>query len=88
MISGKTESGFEFELDEAVLDDMELLENLIALDKGEWQVLPAIVQGILGAEQKQKLYDYCRDEKTGRVSLRKVTNEVKELFSSVKTVKK
>lgn len=88
MISGKTESGFEFELDEVALDDMELLENLIALDKGEWQFLPAIVQGILGAEQKQKLYDYCRDEKTGRVSIRKVTNEVKELFSSVKTVKK
>ncbi len=34
MITGKTESGFRYELDEETLDDYELLEILCDIDNG------------------------------------------------------
>ena len=40
MLKGTTTSGFVFEVDEGVNDDMELLENLIRLDKQDITVLP------------------------------------------------
>ena len=42
MIRGTTGSGFDFEIDEDALDDMELLEDLCALDRGELDALPAV----------------------------------------------
>ena len=33
-MKGKTSSGFEYELDEAALDDYELLEDLCEMDAG------------------------------------------------------
>lgn len=35
MVKGITESGFEFELDEEILDDYELLESLCDIDNGD-----------------------------------------------------
>lgn len=34
-MKGKTSSGFEYELDEAALDDYELLEDLCEMDEGD-----------------------------------------------------
>lgn len=88
MVTGRTETGFDFEIDELVADDFELLENLIALDKGEWQVLPEIVRAVLGEEQKKRLYEFCRNPETKRVSTRKVAQSIKEIFTSIDTLKK
>ena len=35
-MKGKTSSGFEYELDEAALDDYELLETLQDIDDGDY----------------------------------------------------
>ena len=34
MITGKTERGFEFQIEEEALDDMELLDALVDIDNG------------------------------------------------------
>lgn len=83
MIEGKTTSGFVFQLEDEAIDDMELLEGLIALDKGQYNQLPETITALLGAEQKTALYDHCRSEK-GRVSAKKVMAAVGEMFKAVK----
>lgn len=82
MVRGKTESGFSFKIDDEVRDDMELLENLTRMDAGETQLAPLILESLLGAEQKKKLYDHCRS-KSGRVSATKVFIELKSIFEEV-----
>lgn len=75
-----TKSGFKCNLFKAALDDMELLEMLSALDKGQVQVIPDILLSMLGAEQKKALYDFCRVD--GRVSTTRVGEMIMEIFSS------
>jgi hypothetical protein len=56
---------FEADIDETVLDDMEMVDRLIAFDRGDFSGLPELTAAVLG-EHKQALYDALRDEK-GRV---------------------
>lgn len=82
MIEGKTATGFRFNLTEDVTDDMELLEGLIKLDKGDVSDLPEVITALMGDKQKEKLYNHCRDKKTGRVKASKVLAEVGEIFKA------
>lgn len=82
-IKGTTKTGFEFVVDEGIRDDMELLELLIAVDKGDWTVTPELVRSLFGDEQKKALYDHCRGE-NGRVSAEKVFAEIKAVFDAIK----
>lgn len=75
----KTKSGFEFELDEDVRDDMELLEALTKLDKGDMTYMSDVITGLLGEEQKKALYEHCRSPK-GRVRASRVMEELKAIF--------
>ena len=86
MISGKTESGFEFELDVEVLNDAELIENIKAIDKGDITVLPDIAESVLGQEQKKKLYEHIRSS-AGRVKMDILAIEIGEIFKSSKQIK-
>lgn len=78
MIKGKTNSGFEFEIQEHVLDSMELLEAIVEADENPL-VMPKIVNMILGKEQKKKLYEHLRT-KDGNVPIMAVAQEVAEIF--------
>lgn len=78
----KTKSGFEAAIDPAALDDMELLEDMARMDAGEEWLAARVVTRLLGAEQKRKLYEFCRNPETGRVSVTKVSEVLMELFSS------
>ena len=80
-MKGTTTTGFNFNVDDEIRDDMELLEGLIAIDNGDLQALPKVLMSILGQKQKDALYDHCRSEK-GRVSSTKVMSELKEIFES------
>lgn len=79
MITGKTSSGFEFELQEHVLDDMELLDAIVEADENP-AAIPKIVNMVLGKEGKQRLYDHLRTEH-GNVPIMKVAAEVAEIFN-------
>lgn len=87
MKRGKTKSGFSFTLDDKVFDDMELLESLVDIDKGNSAALPMVVSKILGKEQKNALYEHCRDD-DGRVPVSKVGQELTEIFEAFGESKK
>lgn len=81
MIAGKTNSGFEFEIDEDSLDDYELLEMAGEVDKGDVSLIPDVAKRILGDTQVKKLKDHIRDE-NGKVSAIKMTKEIEQILSS------
>lgn len=80
MLKGETKSGFPFEVDETVADDMELLEALNEADK-DLTKLPDVLNKILGIEQKKALYDHVRDNK-GKVSIVAVSKEFVEILNT------
>lgn len=80
MRHGKTSTGFEFELNDEVLDDYELLEMLTELDEGQYGRVTRTVEKLLGKEQKEKLKEHVR--KDGKVSATKLMNEIAEIFQS------
>ena len=85
MLKGTTTSGFVFEVDEGVNDDMELLENLIRLDKQDITVLPDVMDSLLG-DKKPDLSEHCRGEHV-RVSATAVMAEIKEIFENAGKLK-
>lgn len=79
MIEGKTRSGFKFSLDEEKLDDMEILEYLAEVEDDLSQ-LPKLLEIFLGAEQKQRLYDFVK-KKEGRVSIKTTYEILLDIFA-------
>ena len=65
MIRGKTSTGFDFEIDEKRLDDMEFLDALSEVDENPLK-FSKVVKIMLGEEQKKRLYDHLRAD-DGRV---------------------
>lgn len=86
MIKGTTTTGFEFELEDEVLDNYELLEVLCKVDKGEYNLVTEMVEKLLGEEQKERLKNHVRNI-CGKVSASKVMDEVAEIFQSSKEIK-
>lgn len=82
-IKGMTSTGFSFEIDEEARDDMELLERLVDMSKGDLTALPDVLISLLGEKQKKALYDHCRG-KSGRVSSKAVYAEIESIFDNTK----
>lgn len=80
MIKGKTASGFQFEIHDEAIDDMEILDGLLELDAGNIRGIQTVIVRLLGAEQKAALYEHLRDKKTGRVRATDVMAAVKEIL--------
>lgn len=80
MITGKTKSGFEYEIAKARLENYELIETLAEVDQNPL-LLPKTVNLLLGKEQANKLKDHLRDDE-GLVSTEKLSNEIMEIFQS------
>lgn len=80
MITGKTESGFEFELNEDYLDDYEMLEKIREIDEGNITVITDVVPSLLGQEQKERLKEHIRKE-TGKVSIKDMVYELGQILS-------
>lgn len=81
MFTGKTSSGFEFSLQDEVLDDYELLETLQDIDDDDYGKTTKMVTMLLGPAQRDALKDHVRSE-NGRVSAQKMLAEVMEIFES------
>ena len=86
MITGKTLSGFEFEIEEDVLDDYDLLQALVRVDKGEVSGIFDIVRSLLGKAQEERLKDHVR-KPSGRVSAKGMTAAVGEIFKACNEIK-
>ena len=79
MRKGETKSGFKFEVDEKLLDDMELLEALTEAEEESYKI-PKVLKMFLGEEQKERLYNHVRTKK-GTVPIKKATDEFIEIMT-------
>jgi len=86
MITGKTESGFEYKLDDEVLDDYELLETLCDIDNGNNSLITKVARQVLGENQLNALKEHLRND-SGRVPASKMTEEITQIFKGAKTGK-
>lgn len=81
IIKGKTSTGFEFEIDKDRVNNMEYLETLAEIKKGNAEAYPEAVSLLLSKEMKKALYDHVRTE-DGRVPLEDIDREIDEMLSS------
>lgn len=80
MIKGKTLTGFEFQIEDTVLNNYELLELFAEVDENPLLV-PKLVKIILGEEQKNALIDHVRNE-NGIAEVEKVSAELEYILTS------
>lgn len=85
MIKGKTKSGFNYHIDENILQDYELLEAIAETEKNPI-FITKVVRMLLG-EDTDKLKEHVRDE-NGHVSIEKMNVEITEIFQAQKKLKK
>lgn len=82
MIKGKTESGFEFEIEESRLDNMELVDAVAEASDESPITVSRVILLLLGEKQRKALYDFCRAE-TGNVPIEAVSRTIIEIFKSI-----
>lgn len=85
MLKGKTKTGFEYEFDENLFKDYELVELLAEVDDNPL-VLPQIFKKLIG-ERVKDLKDHVRDE-NGVVDIEKMVTEFEDIISTQATLKK
>lgn len=77
-----TESGFECEIDESVLDDMELVDDLAAMDDGNVISMSRIFSRIFPDKNvKKKAYDTIRVD--GKVKVEDAGKLLTEIFRAM-----
>ncbi len=77
----KTRTGFEMEIDDSCIDDMELFEAVADLQGGNTLAIPTVIRKVCG-EYKKALYDHCRLE-SGRVPTQAITEEITDIFTAL-----
>lgn len=80
MITGKTKSGFEFKLEDNVLDDYELIEALGELDENPLKISKVI--DLLFGNRKNEVKEFIKRQK-GYVSTKEMSNLITEVFSAI-----
>lgn len=81
MIKGTTKSGFQFEIQEEIFDDYELLETLVDADNGDNMALFQAIDMILDGTQKDQLKEHVRNEK-GRVPASAMVKELIDIMEA------
>lgn len=90
MLQITTKTGFECEINEAALDDIELLDLVAQIETREARAVYGAYIGIINKiipGEKARLYDHVRTE-DGRVPLTAVEAEIENIFLSIKSAKK
>lgn len=85
MLKGKTKTGFQYEFDEKILKNYELVELLAEVDDDPL-VLPKIFKMLLG-DRVEELKDHVRDS-DGVVDIEKMLTEFQDIFSTQVELKK
>lgn len=78
--------GFAVTVDADALDDAELFETLVSIDKGQSVDIPAVLRALLGDDGKKALYEHLRGE-NGRVKISRVAEVLAEIFEGIKSKK-
>lgn len=82
-----TQSGFEIDIEENKLDDMEFLELVCDIDGGNILAYRKLINKLMSAEDKERLYNHVRGE-DGRVPLTAVGAEITAVLERMNTKKK
>lgn len=77
-----TSTGFECDIDPIVMDDMEVLDLVVRIDKTDPLAYPPFLDKIMGAENKAALYNHVR-EADGRVPMGKISEEIAEILDQI-----
>lgn len=90
MIEGKTKSGFEFKIDERILDDWRLIEAIGLSDSGDASEsikgLTDTIKLVLG-EQYKDFKKHILENNDGFMPKKVVTDMTIEIISTVKALK-
>ena len=82
MIKGRTVSGFEFKIDEGMVDDMRFIDALAEMDSGSLLAVSKVANLMFDAEQKERLYKHLSDlSEDGRVHTEPFIKEIVEIFN-------
>lgn len=77
----RLESGIEIKVKDSVMDNMELLDDLVALDEGNGYAISRVLSRMVEPEEKKKLYDHLRVDGVTKVS--SVVQAMKEIFDKL-----
>lgn len=78
----KLDSGLELLMKDSVMDDMELLDDLVAMDEGNGYAMSRVLNRmLLDPEEKRKLYDHLR--KGGVTKVSDVAKAMREIFEKL-----
>lgn len=88
MITGTTESGFRYEIDEAVLDSWELTENLVALEEGNSGKIVPVAKELLGLKQLDRLKEFaCKKDGVSHPKLSTMMTVIDEIMGGTQDTK-
>lgn len=80
-MTGTTKNGFEFDVSDSVIDNMELLDAVAEMQDENPLALSRLCTLMFGAEQKKRLYNSLRTE-DGRVPLTAVSEAIADVWSA------
>lgn len=86
VITGKTKTGFEYEIDKKILNDYELLEEIDNIGKNPLIIIK-LLKRLLKEEQLEKLKEHIRNEE-GIVQIDKMEKELTDIFDGINEIKK
>lgn len=80
-----TQSGFKCKIDPIVANDMEIIDEFTQIINGTAEFVPGdFVVKLIGEPQKRALYEYHRDEKSGRVMADKVGPDLADILNQAR----
>ena len=72
----------QIEVKDNAFNDMETLDALVALDKGDVLAFTTLTSKIFADAEKKKVYDYLRNEE-GRVPIEKFTEVIQIIMTKM-----
>lgn len=79
--------GFEGDIDENAVNDMEFLDALTELQEGDPTALSKMCSLLFTRDEKKRFYDACRNE-SGRAEPERVSEQLTELLKQLTNKKK
>lgn len=88
MTTGKTRTGYEYEFNEDLINDMEVIDALADVTSGENVLaLSAVMKKLFAPDERAKLYDHVRTE-DGRVPTDALMEEIRDIMEGADEGKK
>ncbi len=87
VIEVKSDRGFKCTIEKDALMDVELFDDLVALENGDVSNLTKICNTLLGDEQRKEFYEFLRNEK-GRILFTTLASELMSIFKNAGEVTK